>query len=267
MNTKRSLSDTPVAAPTTAKAFALLIFAVALIFSTSTLFAQVKVGDNPTSINAGSVMELESTNKGLLMPRIPLTNTTTWGLLGTAAAGMHVYNTNIGITSTNTTYPTLDAKIGEYYWDGTGWVALAAVGSQSTPVQLKMYANQQILANNTANNTITFSSATFDVGGNKVGNTVVIPSSGLYDLSAYAVWATTGGSGGGWGLRLFVNNVFNEQFNGGILTYNVVDAGSGRIVTRLNAGDVLSIIMVTGQAAGTFTLYAQSSFTAIKLSN
>jgi hypothetical protein len=65
-----------------------------MLFASVHSFAQVKIGDNPTTINPGSVLELESTNKGLMMPRIALTNTTTWGLLGTAAAGMHVYNTN-----------------------------------------------------------------------------------------------------------------------------------------------------------------------------
>ncbi|WP_149239715.1 hypothetical protein [Dyadobacter sp. 32] len=100
------------------------IFAAAL-FCSASVFAQVKIGDNPTVINAGSALEIESTNKGLLMPRVSLSNTTTWGLLGTQVAGMHVYNTNTGITSSNTDYPTLIAKKGEYYWDGTGWVALA----------------------------------------------------------------------------------------------------------------------------------------------
>ncbi|MCF2445026.1 hypothetical protein L0657_13750 [Dyadobacter sp. CY345] len=116
------------------------LFAGAMLLS-STVFAQVKIGDNPTAINAGSALEIESTNRGLLMPRISLTNTTTWGLAGTAVAGMHVYNTNAAIASSNILYPTLVAKIGEYYWDGTGWVALApalktttiASFSQSTP--------------------------------------------------------------------------------------------------------------------------------------
>ncbi|GLU56212.1 hypothetical protein [Dyadobacter frigoris] len=118
-----------------------VIFLFALLPGFSAVFAQVKIGTNPTTINAGSALEIESTNKGLLMPRISLANTTTWGLAGIAAAGMHVYNTNAGITSTNTAYPTLVAKIGEYYWDGTGWVALAPIAkstsissfSQSTP--------------------------------------------------------------------------------------------------------------------------------------
>ncbi|PMD96202.1 hypothetical protein BWI97_12985 [Siphonobacter sp. BAB-5405] len=98
---------------------------LAALFTSSTLMAQVKIGDNPTVINAGSALEVESTNKGLLMPRISLTSTTTWGLLGTPAAGMHVYNTNTGITAGSAAYPALAAKIGEYYWDGNGWVGLA----------------------------------------------------------------------------------------------------------------------------------------------
>lgn len=107
------------------------MIAAAMLLGTSSAFAQVKIGDNPTTINAGSALEIESTNKGLLMPRIALTNTTTWGLAGTSAAGMHVYNTNMAITSTNSNYPTLVAKIGEYYWDGTGWVALETVSKRT----------------------------------------------------------------------------------------------------------------------------------------
>jgi hypothetical protein len=99
------------------KLLMLLGLAVMGVFSTT---AQVKFGANPTTINAGSVLELETTNKGLLFPRVSLAATTAWGLAGTAAAGMSVYNTNAGITG-NATYPALGAGI--YYFDGTGWVA------------------------------------------------------------------------------------------------------------------------------------------------
>ncbi len=87
---------------------------------TISLLAQVKIGNNPTTINAGSVLEIESTNKGFLFPRVSLAATTAWGLSGTAAAGMSVYNTNAAITGT-LAYPTTGA--GLYYFDGTGWVS------------------------------------------------------------------------------------------------------------------------------------------------
>lgn len=55
--------------------------------------AQVKIGNNPTTINPGSVLELESTNRGALFTRIALTNRNTWGLNGNQPVeGMVVYN-------------------------------------------------------------------------------------------------------------------------------------------------------------------------------
>jgi hypothetical protein len=245
----------------------------AMLFSATSVFAQVKIGDNPTTINAGSVLELESTNKGLLMPRIALTNTTTWGLAGTAAAGMHVYNTNTGITSTNSTYPTLNAKVGEYYWDGTGWVALGSQ-SQTTPVQVKVAGVNQTIngaASQTQNQILLNATTIFDTGNNKVGNTIVVPSAGLYDVAAYVAWTADNASAsgtniGGWGIRLRVNNIEVGQFAGGILTDNASDAGGGRILTRLNAGDVLTFYFVVALSSGTVSTN-NSTFSVIKLSN
>lgn len=61
-----------------------LTLAVALGFKT---IAQVKIGDNPTIIGTSSLLELESTNKGLLVPRV--TNTTT---IVSPVNGMIIYD-------------------------------------------------------------------------------------------------------------------------------------------------------------------------------
>ncbi|MET7257500.1 tail fiber domain-containing protein [Dyadobacter fermentans] len=86
-----------------------------LTWLASPLFAQVKVGDNPTTINANSMLEVESTSKGLLLPRLPLTQTTNPAPLNAHVAGMTVYNT----ATANDVVP------GFYYNDGTKWVATA----------------------------------------------------------------------------------------------------------------------------------------------
>ena len=105
-----------------------IVFSLALVTSVFFAKAQVKIGTNPTSINQGSILELESANKGLLFPRVSLPNTTTWGLAAgsTPVAGMVVYNTKTiasGFSGT-TAYPAiLPDGTGLYYWDGTGWVA------------------------------------------------------------------------------------------------------------------------------------------------
>ncbi|PRY19622.1 hypothetical protein CLV58_1692, partial [Spirosoma oryzae] len=45
-----------------------LFSSLATIAVFSTAQAQVKVGANPGTINGGSALEIEATNKGLLMP-------------------------------------------------------------------------------------------------------------------------------------------------------------------------------------------------------
>jgi roadblock/LC7 domain-containing protein len=76
--------------------------------------AQVKIGNNPNTINANALLELESTNKGFLPPRVALNSTADVApLTGAVTAGMLVY-------STGGTLPD-----GYYYWNGTAWKLVA----------------------------------------------------------------------------------------------------------------------------------------------
>lgn len=100
----------------------------ATILVSGTAIAQEKIKDGTVSgtVNqpsSAAILELESSNKGLLLPRVKLTNTKTWSLTGTVSTtgGMTVYNTNANIASTDDKYPAQGAGI--YFWDGTGWVA------------------------------------------------------------------------------------------------------------------------------------------------
>ncbi|AEA42544.1 hypothetical protein [Fluviicola taffensis] len=92
------------------KLFLLTIIAINITQVT----AQVKIGDNPNVINANSMLELESTNKGFLPPRIPLNSlTSTAPMTATIAEGTIVY-------SDGGTLPD-----GYYYWNSTRWVLLS----------------------------------------------------------------------------------------------------------------------------------------------
>ncbi len=72
-----------------------LLVAVTL-FSIVHLDAQVKIGDNDEIINAGSLLELESLDKGFMFPRLSLDNDlSVWKLNGDDPAdGMVVFNIN-----------------------------------------------------------------------------------------------------------------------------------------------------------------------------
>lgn len=67
-----------------------LLLGFLLLLLAPAAFAQLKVGDNPGTINKASVLELESGRQGLLLPRIA---DTTLSPLNTAPDGMIIYFT------------------------------------------------------------------------------------------------------------------------------------------------------------------------------
>ncbi len=90
------------------------LFTIAVLLFSICAKAQVKIGDNPAAINSNSLLELESTNKGFLPPRVALNSLASAApLTGTVPAGMLVFSS--GGTLSN----------GYYYWDGTVWKSLA----------------------------------------------------------------------------------------------------------------------------------------------
>jgi uncharacterized protein (TIGR02145 family) len=80
------------------------------------LNAQIKVGNNPSTINTNSVLEMESTDKGLLIPRVALSSTNSFSPLINFETGMLVYNTATSGTAPNNVTP------GTYYCDGFLWI-------------------------------------------------------------------------------------------------------------------------------------------------
>ncbi len=95
----------------------LLIALFTVLIPFSVLRAQMKIGDNSTTINSNSILELETINKGLVMPRVALTNVTSPSpLSNTLLTGTVVYNTNSVITGGSGT--------GIYLWTGTNWTLL-----------------------------------------------------------------------------------------------------------------------------------------------
>jgi len=97
-------------------------FIIVGITSVSTLWAQLKVGDNPTTISPSAVLEVESTNKGILIPRVNLTATNSNAPIGSWVQGLLVYNlANAGTAPNNVVANQF------YYSNGSHWVAVGSV--------------------------------------------------------------------------------------------------------------------------------------------
>lgn len=97
--------------------------------------AQVKIGDNATSVNANSLLELESTTKGVLFPRVALTGTANVAPLAAHVAGMTVYNTATAG----------DVTPGMYTNSGSAWVKLGASSAPAVSVVVNTSATYTIL--------------------------------------------------------------------------------------------------------------------------
>jgi hypothetical protein len=94
------------------------VFIIALVIFLAMInsigFAQVKISATPSIANPDAILEIESNNKGLLLPRLALVSTTLPAPLNNFVKGMVVYDT----VSVN------DVTPGIYYCDGTKWVKM-----------------------------------------------------------------------------------------------------------------------------------------------
>jgi len=88
-------------------------------FGKGELYAQVKIGNNPTLLSPAAVLELESSDKGLLIPRIALSSESLAAPVTAPDTGLLVFNTN----------PALSNGSGFYYWTGSSWSSLASGGT------------------------------------------------------------------------------------------------------------------------------------------
>jgi hypothetical protein len=97
------------------KTYSKLIWLLALqLVCSAVVFAQVKIGNNPTQVNPNAILEIESQNKGLLLPRLALVATSNPYPLSAFVEGMLVYDTaTVG-----------DIVPGIYYSDGSKWIRL-----------------------------------------------------------------------------------------------------------------------------------------------
>ena len=97
------------------------------------IILQAQVGINTTTPDASSMLDINATDKGLLIPRVSIPNLNAASPITAPATSLLVYNTN---TTTGA---------GFYYWDGTKWTPFTGGTSHWTKVGNDIYNN------NTAN--------------------------------------------------------------------------------------------------------------------
>jgi len=113
------------------------LFFFTLLFFSTIIYAQVGIGT--TSPNANALLEITSTNQGVLLPRLGLTSTSSFAPLSAHVAGMLVYN-NVTIN---------DVTPGYYYNNGSVWVSVGGTAAVEPPIDSVTLATNEIISGNT----------------------------------------------------------------------------------------------------------------------
>ncbi len=93
-----------------------LTLVIALLFAQRSM-AQIGIGT--TTPSASAQLDVTSTTKGVLIPRVALTSLTSASPVTSPTTSLLVYNTATAGTSPSNVTP------GYYYWNGTAWVRLS----------------------------------------------------------------------------------------------------------------------------------------------
>ena len=223
----------------------LLLF---LIIS-SGLYAQTGIGT--TTPNASAKLDVYSTNKGFLPPRVTLTSTTDASTIASPAEGLLVYNLG-----------SVGLQAGYYFWNGANWAAIATATSAGNGVtasdMIKIYdcvGNAATINANGATFSVTTSGKySFDISTSATCNNCMLT------LNFQVRDGANSNAVIGSDYQTSYNNNVHAEYNGRIevnllagRSYNVlVTASSGGIYnsdyTRVYLKQVSGNLPVTGQS-------------------
>jgi hypothetical protein len=88
----------------------------------------ISLGNNSGTVNPNAAVDISSTNKGILFPRVDLTSTTSAQPMSAHVLGMVVYNKK----TTNNSDPKTNVIPGFYYNDGSKWVLMITSSNQES---------------------------------------------------------------------------------------------------------------------------------------
>lgn len=181
-----------------------IVIIIVLSLSVKLIIGQVSISYDGSVPDNSSMLEIKAEDKGILIPRISLTSTTSTSPISNPAVSLLIFNTS----TINDVFP------GYYYWNGTKWVRLSGNNCSMTNYLIKTN-----LLNNTA------CSQVYDNGTN-VGIGTTNPLTKLH-IAENINNATLTLSGGNYKFTTFVGDSFPMYKNpDGIVYFNISGGGA-----------------------------------------
>jgi hypothetical protein len=173
------------------------------------LLIQAQVGINTTTPDASSMLDINATDKGLLIPRVSIPDLNAATPITAPATSLIVYNTN-GTTGT-----------GFYYWDGTKWTPFTGTNHWTK-------VGNDIYNNNTANVGVGTITPTTKFHIENIG----APSSLLnQDFETNTIVPLTTGGSANWATQTDVVSAGTYAVKSGTITHSQTTQMSHTIVT------------------------------------
>jgi len=234
------------------KNLCLYLFILCCFISTHTASAQVKIGDNPNTVDPSALLELEKTDKGLLVPRM---TTAQRDAIGSPANSLLIFNTddqcynwwnatnntwqNFGCTPTGTSVATVDCSTASV--QGTYTQGTALTGSNTITITANVGTLGTYSVSASANGMVFSASGTFTTTGIQ---DVVLQGTGTP--------ATSG------------STVVLVSLNGGTACAVVVTVGSGvaNVTGCGTAGTLVGTVQANQSIAGASILVSNIPYTS-----
>lgn len=229
----------------------LSLIGLSLIFCSTTFAQNVAINTTGAVANSSAILDVSSTNTGLLVPRLSLTMTTAAAPVTAPATSLLVYNTAT----------VADVTPGYYYWNGVMWV------------RLDSNENDWLLNGNAGTNdpAVPGTYGTSLIGANENwmgtsdGNDVVI---GTNNIERLRIKQTTGNVGIGTANPLQkMHIVGNLRFDGALMPAG--NAGTtGQVLVSQGAGvapvwQSVGTLITNYKVSAVRTLITTSTFTQI----
>ncbi|MES2543765.1 MAG: hypothetical protein V4548_02690 [Bacteroidota bacterium] len=219
-----------------------------------------QVGINTTTPNSQSVLEVNSSTQGILLPRVALQSTILPAPLSTNVKGITVYNTATASTGVTAVFP------GMYYNDGVNWIRLTPntvkPGEMKYSFSLLDHKGWYLL-NGRAKATL---SAAAQANATAIGIGANLPNSTDKFLKPKTGAEVLGSTGGANTFTVAQTNLPNVNFTGttdntGAHTHNVDSYLGIEVIGLLSAVPLLSNWIVSSVATTTATTTARTTAT------
>jgi hypothetical protein len=186
---------------------ALTVLTFVLLGWESSSYAQVGIGTSTPA--SSSALDVTSSNKGFLPPRISLTSVTDNSTINSPSTGLLIYNTATAGSAPNNVVP------GYYFWNGSKWTIISTLSGNSTGVA-KFFNNSTQAYTGSAMN-VAFNSTEL----NSINSFVTLSSNGIvlepgiYELEGSVGGIASTSTGDGRAYSGFYNNTTSSYIGQG----------------------------------------------------